>query len=446
METDWTVPIVIEYIPFEIFSDARRRWGGEASPRAGSLEDATGENRHPSQEFDANAAIPGKASFMLSHGIEARARRWLFDEALPFWSVRGVDPTYGGFVEQLDLTGADACVDFKRVRVAARQTYVFAHAYLLGWSTGAELARRGAAYLAEKAWMGPERGFARLLTRVGSVKDPTADLYDCAFALFAFAWIFRATGESEHRGWITSTADFIERRLRHPHRGFHNQLPPQGFRLQNPHMHLCEAALAAYEATGEERFAALAREVISLLTEKFYNAESGALYEVFDDRLARASHDEGRRVEPGHQLEWAWILAQARRLIGLEPTAQAKDLIAFAERYGVDPSTGAVYMAVRDDGVPLDKSSRVWANTERIKAAVALYDLTGADPRPVFEQSGRLLLDRYLAATPRGTWIDCFDEHGAPTAQTIPASTLYHLFLAFTEMMRIADAMKTRQA
>ena len=69
---------------------------------------------------------------------------------------------------------------------------------------------------------------------------------------------------------------------------------------------------------------------------------------------------------------------------------------------------------VRDDGLVLDRSSRTWPNTERIQAGVAMFELESRDPRPVFEQSGRLLLERYLSHVPRGTWIDQFAADGTP--------------------------------
>lgn len=50
-----------------------------------------------------------------------------------------------------------------------------------------------------------------------------------------------------------------------------------------------------------------------------------------------------------------------------------------------------------------------------------------------------LLMDRYLAHTPRGAWIDAFDAEGNSIVKTIPASTLYHVFLAFAEVLRVSD-------
>jgi mannose/cellobiose epimerase-like protein (N-acyl-D-glucosamine 2-epimerase family) len=363
---------------------------------------------------------------------------WLMRQALPFWAEHGVDRTYGGFVEELTLSGDDAGLPVKRTRVTARQIYVFSHAYMLGYAPDADLARLGMRYLLDKAWTGPETGFARLMNRDGSVRNPGPDLYDLSFILFGFAWLHRATNDPDARDWMHRTADFIETHLRHPSgAGYLNGLPAEGWRLQNPHMHLTEASLAAYAATGEARFAETARDIAQLCQTKFIDPGSGALREKFADDWSPAPGEDGRIVEPGHQFEWCWILSECRKQLGLDTQHAIRSMSAFAARHGVDPGSGATWMAVRDDGGPLDRSSRTWPNTERLKCAVALRDTFGTDPRPVLSETLDLLFGRYLAGPMPGAWIDAFDADGRPTSRTVPASTLYHLVLAFAEAQRV---------
>jgi len=368
-------------------------------------------------------------------------RRWMFDIALPWWARNGVDRTHGGFIEQVTFAGEDAGIAFKRTRVACRQIYVYSHAHLLGWSGGLDQTAMGVDYLLERAWQGPEKGFARQLTREGAVLDPVADLYDHAFVLFALAWRLKATGDAKARDWLHRTLDFVETHLRHPRAGFWHWTPPSGLRQQNPHMHLTEAMLIAHEATGEARFADLARDLVGLFQSRFFDLKSATLAEYFTDDLLRAPGTEGRIVEPGHQMEWAWILNRARLQLGCDAAAEIRALVGFAEAHGVDPQSEATYNQIRDDGAPLDRASRTWPNTERLKAAIALYELDGADPGPVFDASSRLLMDRYLATEIPGLWIDTFDAGGAPTARTVPTSTLYHIFLAFAEVLRTGKSL-----
>ena len=371
---------------------------------------------------------------------KAAIRSWLFETALPLWAERGVDRENGGFVERLTLNGADAEIAFKRTRVTARQVYVFSHAATLGWERGNELASHGVDCLMQRAWQGPDKGFARTLTRTGELLDATPDLYDHAFVLFAFALRHRATRDAASLAWMHTTLDYIEAHMRHPGGlGYWHAIPAKGWRQQNPHMHLTEACLAAFEATGETRFADTAAQLIDLFRTRFFDLRSETLAEYFTDDWSRAPGEDGRVVEPGHQMEWTWILNAARKLLGIDTLSEMRALVGFAERYGVDPASAAVYNSVRDDGAPLDRGSRTWPNTERMKAAIAVWELDGVDPWPVIGSTWQLLSRRYLATEPAGLWSDAFDADGHGTERTVPASTLYHIFLAFAEVLRISE-------
>ncbi|MFZ2029816.1 MAG: AGE family epimerase/isomerase [Vitreimonas sp.] len=363
----------------------------------------------------------------------ARVRHWMFEEALPFWAEHGIDREFGGFLEELTFDGQPTSVDFKRVRVTCRQLYAFSHAAILGWTEGTALSDRAYEYLLAKART-PDGGFVRLLTRQGEVKDPTPDLYDIAFALFGLSWRYRLTKDADALRVAHETLDYVQDKMRAPNGGFLPWLPPTGPRLQNPHMHLIEASLSLFDSTGEARFLDQAREVAGLFKDKFFDRHT--LGERFGDDWRRISGEEGRVLEPGHHFEWAWILAQFQRVTGEDMTKPMRALIAFGER-GVDPNSHAAIDAIRDDGAPIELTSRSWPNTERIKAHLALFELTGADPSvPVNETLG-LLFSRYLAVEPRGLWMDQFDGEGRPIAKAVPASILYHLFLCFSEVLRL---------
>ncbi len=362
-----------------------------------------------------------------------RIRGWI-DAALPFWAEHGVDHAHGGFLEELSREGEPTEIDFKRIRVICRQVYVFSHAALRGWDRGHALSQFGYDYLVKNAWLGPDRGWARVLSRRGEVLDATPDLYDLAFVLFALAWRFRVTQQREIHDLIEQTLRFIQNKMSAGELGgYWHRMPPEGPRLQNPHMHLLEAILALADATGEHEFVRMARDLVDLFRTRFFDGRT--LAEYFSEDLRRLGGDRGRVIEPGHHFEWAWILAHYERLSGDSVLREADALVAFAETHGVDVRTQAVRDQVRDDGFCLTASSRTWPNTERIKAHLALFELAERDPRPAVHGSVMLLLDRYL--TPSGSWIDQFDGDGRPIAAAAPASTFYHVFLAFAEVLRL---------
>jgi mannose/cellobiose epimerase-like protein (N-acyl-D-glucosamine 2-epimerase family) len=362
-------------------------------------------------------------------------RNWIFEEALPFWSTEGIDRANGGYVEHFSLDGTPY-IETKRVFVVCRQIYVFAHASTLGFAEGAALAAHGYPFL-EKAWLPDTGGWARRLDARGRPVDETPDLYVLSFALFALAWIYRLTSDPKVLARAHETLDFIERRMGHVSgAGFLHEYPAAGPRQQNPHMHLVEGLLALAEFTREPRFFEASEKIVNLFETRFFNARSKTLAEFFAEDFGPLDSPEGRLTEPGHQFEWAWILNNYQRLTGRDARQTIIGLHETAERHGVDARTHATYNVVRDDGTVINAGSRIWPNTERMKAAVALFELTGRSPLADLEQSGRLLLDAYLAPALRGRWFDNLDEHGKPTADKIPASSLYHLFLAFAETLR----------
>ena len=370
--------------------------------------------------------------------LPGHVRDWMFNAALPLWAQAGVDRVDGGFVEQLDFQGRDAGAPGKRTRVTCRQIYVFSHAALLGQASGIDLARHGLAFL-DRAWDADRGYWARLQDRRGAVIDATPDLYDLAFGLFALGWWMRASGEADRLDQALLAVDFIEREMRGPITAFKHALPAEGPRQQNPHMHLLEASLILSEATGHPRFALLADELVDAFKTHFFDGRN--LAEFFAEDWSRTATPEGRIVEPGHMFEWAWILAQHQRLSGDDHTATIRPLVEFAETFGVDPATQVTAQQILDDGSPLDSGSRSWPNTERIKAWVAMGEIFGA-PEASARMCGsaRLLLDRYLATPTPGLWSDHFDAQGRAISTNVPASTLYHVFLAFAELLRFSEA------
>jgi len=362
----------------------------------------------------------------------------MFDTALPFWATNGVDFKNGGFTERLDANGRDLCCNFKRTRVTARQIYVFSHASLQGWRPETPVLDHGYAAL-RRAWLGPQGGWARTLTRDGAILDATPDLYDIAFSLFALGWYMRATGDETALELALETLDFLDERLRWPDGGFLHDADAAGPRQQNPHMHLMEAALSLQQAHPHRRFAALADELVDLFKTKLFDSNSRTLTEYFGDGWARLDDSKGSIVEPGHQFEWAWILGEHSKLFGADHTRTIKDLVELPEAFGVDPLTKVTFNQIDVDGARLNAGSRTWPNTERIKGWIALSEVTGVDCAEAVASSTHVLFNRHLDAQP-GLWREEFDESGRCVTDFVPSSTLYHVFLAFSEALRLRGA------
>ena len=375
----------------------------------------------------------GRATVLCAH---AALRDWMVGHALPFWAGAGTDRADGGFHEHLALDGAAPGPVAKRVRVQARQVYVFSHAALLGWPGGLEAARHGWAFLRRAAR--PDGHWARVLSPAGEIADPTADLYDLAFVLFAMAWHLRAGGDPAIAGLARRTLGWVRDTMAAPGGGLHNAWPASpGHRQQNPHMHLLEAALALHETTGEAEYAAFAVELVALFRTRFFHAATGTLGEFFDDALLPVPGEAGGHVEPGHHHEWVWLLDRYARQLGPWHATEAEALYGFAERHGYDAGHGLVRDVLGRDGSVRRGSFRLWAQCEAIKAHASM-GRRGHDTAGRIGDGVDALLRRYLARTPRGTWTDQLDADGAPASAHVPASSFYHLFMAYAELDGLA--------
>lgn len=380
-------------------------------------------------------------------------RNWLANEALPLWSQAGLDTEAGGFVEKLTLDGRPLLDADKRMRVQARQIYVYSHAHLLDWEppadgpTAMEAAYHGFDFLTRQFWR-EEGGFVFSVKRNGSHADTRVESYEQAFAIFALAWHFRATGDTAAVDWAERTLAFLDDNLADlEHGGYHENSTRDLPRRQNPHMHLLEALLAWHTTTGEEIWLRRARDIFALFRSRFFDAETGTLGEFFDATWARASGIMGKIVEPGHHFEWVWLLERYALATGEDVHAESEALYRFAETHGVDPNpgpgAGLVFDSVLRHGTSLDENKRLWVQTEAIKAQLARMEFQDDDAaaRRLEELLARLF-DLYLAPG-SGSWQDHLDAQGKGFAETVPASSLYHLFLALTEVLRVRDGILT---
>ena len=362
-------------------------------------------------------------------------RRWMFEWALPFWERHGHDEAVGGAREHLNLDGTPADPGFTRMRVQARQLYCFSHAALLGWQPGERLARAGYEFITQ-AGERPGGGWVRRLTADGrGVIDDAVDLYDQAFVLFALGWYARLTQDDVPLARARRTLDWITTHMTAPPLGFHNVVPLEtGPRQQNPHMHLLEAALALFETGGEPGWGDLADRLVDLFRRHLFDRETGTLGEFFDDQWRPSAGAAGSHREPGHHLEWVWLLGEYERLTGNDTRPEAAALYRFALAHGIDRTSGLAVDVIGRDGAPRARSQRLWPQTEAIKAHVSLADRGDRDAAGRIAPAVRALGTRFLSAGPPGAWIDHFAADGTPIADRIPTSSFYHLFMSYAAL------------
>jgi len=180
---------------------------------------------------------------------------------------------------------------------------------------------------------------------------------------------------------------------------------------------------------------------VGLFRRHLFDPATGTLGEFFAEDWTPAVGDAGTHVEPGHHLEWAWLLDQYERLTGGEAGAEINRLYAFAVRHGVDPATGLVWDAVGRDGAPRLRGFRLWPQTEALKAHAAMARRGGGSLARV-APTVRGIGTHFLQGSIPGAWTDQLDETGTPVSRLIPTSSLYHVFMAYAELDGLAGSLQ----
>ena len=364
-----------------------------------------------------------------------RLASWLCDAAYPLWSTRGVDPR-GGFHERLTQDG-QPLVEPRRSRVNPRQAWCFAVAPSLGWrGDSAALVRHGLDYWYAK-YRRPDGLFRTLINADGTSRDERALLYDQAFGLLALNVSSLGDARALCEGRSLELHDLVLKTMKRTGLGFESGVPASLPLQSNPHMHLFEAALAGCEVCSESSlWKALADDIAELALTRFIDSHSGALREFFDADWNPAPGLEGRIVEPGHQFEWAWLLLRWAGEKHARGRATALKLIEIAETHGI--RNGLAVNSLLDDFSAHDGGSRLWPQTERLKAAALAARLTGEARYFKMAADAADGLMRYLETPVAGLWYDKFDAEGRRVDEPAPASSFYHLVAAIAEISALA--------
>ncbi len=357
--------------------------------------------------------------------LESFARQ----RSLPLWATSGFDEAVGGFHERLDFHG-DPIRDLpRRLVVQARQIVVYARSSLVGWYDGGERCALLAFETARQRYRSPDGnpGWVFSIHADGRIADPTRDLYAHAFVLYALAWVYKLTSDPAVLALADTTLSEIDTIFFADGPGYLSKVPgATDIREQNPHMHLFEALLALADASGAERFVARTNAIVNLFDNALAHPTAGAVREIFDASWRPQKPAGANLVEPGHQLEWAWLLREWGRLVGRTVDERVSRLCEHATTFGIDAAKGLVRSSVQEDGKIISIAARVWPQTEAIRALFR-EDPKGTKWPGLVAAISENLFRVHLPAKLNGGWIDQTNEAGEPAVAFMPASSHYHI-------------------
>lgn len=385
---------------------------------------------------------------------------WFTTQAMPLWSTAGTDWAQGGFAEKLDAQGQPVD-EPRRTRVVARQLYVFSVARKLGWQGDApRWVEHGLHFLLTRQQQA-DGTFASSVTPAGQVVNARFDLYEQAFALFAMATAYRLDPAAHtHLPAVSARVlSAVRSGWGHPAIGFEESAPPSVPLRSNPHMHLFEAALQwaealpAGQAQADTPWRALADELATLALRHLVDAPSGLVTELFDADWGPMPGADGTLAEPGHQFEWGWLLTRWARQHpnpqhpdAVAALAAAQRMVALAEAHGIDPQRGVAINELNTDLSVRDANAKLWPQTERIKAWVAMAQQAQAEGRTdalaqALQAATAAMagLRAYLHHPVPGGWQEVWRADGSWQPEPVRASSLYHIVCALETLADATD-------
>ncbi|BFM49350.1 AGE family epimerase/isomerase [Marinomonas sp. THO17] len=361
---------------------------------------------------------------------------FVFSKLLPNWAKYGLDDSLGYSYESLHQDWTIKPMGRIRLLTQCRQLYTFSHACLSNPTENSKLFEAKLQplfdFILERYYQDNRWIFS--LNDDLSTQNTDSDAYALAFVLLSFSFYYRVTKDKRALEYIAKTHYFLHDKMAASNGGFFESYPinKEQIRRQNPHMHLLEGYIAAYEATQQNEYKDAIAMLLSLVEAHFFDKKNKTLREFYTPDW-QWHPETGHQVEPGHHFEWVWLLYKANTILpNTEYTDIAQQLWLTATRHGIDPN-GGIYNQI--DGNTLlatDKEKRIWPITEYLKA-ITVIPIGLEEKRFRLTQACEFMLDNYLLST--GGWNEYLDQDNAPKSYPLSGTTSYHIFLGITEML-----------
>ena len=377
-------------------------------------------------------------------------RLWLLDQArslFEFFLPASINPDGGFFGLDLDGTPLPAARSNGELRLlftTSRMVHCAAIGHQLGMPGCERIVDHGMAFLWDRHRDNLNGGFFNGVDDAGA-PDPAKQAYGHAFVLLAAASA-KVVGHPDADRLLADVTDILVNRFWDPAAGATSEEYTadwqsfSDYRGQNSNMHLTEALMAAFEATGDSTYIEMAQSIAGLIIDKHARAQNWRVPEHFDtdwnvdfdftgDPQFRPSG-----TTPGHAMEWSRLLVQLwelgnRQHDWMRPAAEALFLNAW--EHGWDKTTGGFYYTLQWDNVPDETDRYWWPCCEAIAAASVLAKVSD---NPQFETAYRRVwgfVEHHFIDRTQGGWHAELDSLLAPVQRVFRGKPdIYHALQA----------------
>lgn len=316
-------------------------------------------------------------------------------QTMTFYHPHAIDPA-GGFFHYYKDDGTIYDRSHRHLVSSTRFVFNYAMAHMeFGNPEYLDAVHHGLRYLRDVHRNPATGGYAWTILD-GKPEDTMYHAYGVAFVLLAYSTALKA-GVREASAWMDETWNLLELRYWDAEAGLYrdeanDQWQFTDYRGQNANMHMCEAMLAAYQASDEPRYLERALQLADHMTRRQAAKADGLVWEHYDVNWNvdwKYNLDNPKHLfrpwgfQPGHQTEWAklllimepLLLERGREENWLVPTA--KHLFDTALARSWDSEFGGMAYGFAPDGTVCDDDKYFWVQAESLAAAALLHARTG---------------------------------------------------------------------
>lgn len=308
---------------------------------------------------------------------------------LTFYDDRVVDET-GGYFQNYYDNGEVFEPGFRQLVSSTRIVVNYCQAAInLKKAEYLSVARHGLEYIENVHWQPQQKMYAWTLQDHRPL-DMTQQAYGYAFVLLAYANAKKA-GLLASNDKLLEVYQLLEERFWQADYGLYaDEMSSSGelssYRGQNANMHLCEAMIAAYEATQLPLFIKRAIQIAESIVVKQTQLTDGFIWEHYKDNFQpdwEYNKDDPKNLyrpwgfQPGHQTEWTKLLLLLYRHEPLDWLLEyGKKLFEESYQIAWDEEQGGLIYGFDREKNWCDDDKYFWVQAESFVAAALLYDIT----------------------------------------------------------------------
>lgn len=359
--------------------------------------------------------------------LAQKAERELRQDILPFWLQHARNPTNGGFVGAITQNMQVKADEPRGSLLTSRILWTFSAAHRKYPSQEyMEMARWAYQDLVVHFKDREKGGYYWTITAGGKPEDSRKQVYGQAFAIYALAEYYRATGDEAALGEAREVFALLEKHAHDSVNGGYfdvldrdwrredgaktNVLGP-GSKSQNSHIHILEAFSNLLRVWPDGQLKLRQRELIELMLGRIIDARHHLVLFMKDDWVPVS-----RECSYGHDIELSWLLVEAAEVLGDEALLQrcravAVDIARTTLAEGVD-GDGAIVNEGGDKGIT-DWNKDWWPQAEAVVGFLNAYQISGDERFLAAASKTWGFIEAHVIDRKNGDWYESLNRDGS---------------------------------